>query len=453
MKRNITSRWLPLAWVMGGVCVLLSAVPAVAQLSESDIAALRERGQKEGWTFDVGESEATQRPISQLCGVKEPPDWRERSEFDACTPTRDLPTKFNWRTQWGSKFPAIRNQAQCGACWAFGAIGAMECAMIREANNPQDLSEQWLVSCTTAGDCSGGWHTTALDYLKSGGLQDACGGNGAVLESAFPYQAANTSCYCPYSHPYALHSWFLIGSFYGTPTVEQIKQAIYDHGPVAVCIYVNDAFQAYRSGVFNACESASINHVVLLIGWDDTQGAGGVWILRNQWGTSWGESGYMRITYGCCRVGYAAAYVNFLTPDCNHNGTPDVQDIAAGTSKDCNHNEIPDECETGGGTDCDNDGSSDLCEIFNGTSADCDTNGIPDACEIAAGTAIDCNTNGVLDTCELDVSYQVDDGSTEINLGTPEVGQIIWLNTFTVRTGGETINAIDIAWGSVPTGT
>jgi hypothetical protein len=417
-----------------------------AQLTETDIAALRERGEREGWTFTVGESEATSRPLDQLCGLVMPPDWRQRAHWDPCPPQRALPAAWDWRTM--ANLPVVRDQGGCGSCWAFAAIGAMECALAREAQISTNLSEQWLVSCTWAGSCGGGWYDEAFEYLKCGGQQDPCGGSGAILESSFPYVAWDAPCGCPYAHPHCLDSWMQVGTGSGAPTVEQIKQAIYDHGPVAVGVYVNDAFAAYHGGIFNACESFLTNHAVVLVGWDDNQG-GGVWILRNSWGASWGESGYMRIAYDCCRVGYATAYVNYRPPDCNKNGVADREDIAAGTSLDCNGNTIPDECEPGGATDCDGNGVTDLCDVFTGTSVDCNGNGRPDACEIADGTAADCNVNGVPDTCELNAAYRLDDGSLDTAWGTDEP-DFIWLNPFTVKPGGETLNAIEIAWGFVP---
>jgi hypothetical protein len=241
---------------------------------------------------------------------------------------------------------------------------------------------------------------------------------------------------------------------WSAPTPAQLKQAIYDHGPLNVTVYVNTAFQAYHEGVFNACESQIINHAVVLVGWDDNQGPEGVWILRNSWGTNWGEGGYMRIAYGCCRVGYAATYVNYFAPDCNSNGIRDEQDLADGTSLDCNLSGAPDECEPGGSTDCNGNGVSDLCDIFTGSSGDCNGNGIPDDCEIASGSAPDCNANGVPDTCELNVLYVLDDGALDSGLGFGEgTGHLIWLNTFIVTPGGETVDAIDVAWGWVTAGT
>lgn len=337
--------------VVGGLLVGLAA-PALAQLTSADIDALRERGVREGWTFTMRESEVTQRPRTELCGTVEPADWQLYATFDECAPQRDLPSAF---TSWDAyAMTPIKNQLSCGSCWAFGAIGAMEAAIRLRTRWIVDLSEQWLVSCTTAGTCNGGWHTTSFDYLKCNGLQDAYGGTGAVLESAFPYRASDVACQGPYAHPYCLDSWAVVGPQWGMATVEQIKQAVYDHGPVATCVYVNSAFQAYWEGVFNACEDKRINHVVVIVGWDDSQGAQGAWKIRNSWGPQWGKSGYMWIEYGCCQIGYATCYVENNWVDCTGNGIHDAIDIRLARSQDTNSNRIPDECErVAGDLNCD----------------------------------------------------------------------------------------------------
>jgi C1A family cysteine protease len=438
--------------ILSGAIILLAVQAVWAQLSPDDIADLQRRAAVEGWTFTVGANGATRWPLSQLCGAVEPPGWRRGARFDNRMSQADLPAAYDWRT-FGGCTP-IRNQLGCGSCWAFGAIGAMECAILINDHVSVDLSEQWLVSCTDAGKCSGGWHDEAFKYLScTGPRQDPCGDQGAILESDLPYVAYDAPCYCPYTHPYCIDSWLFIGSKGGSPTANQIKQAILDRGPVAVCMYVNAAFQGYTSGVFNACDGTeAINHVVVLVGWDDSLGTDGAWIMRNSWGDDWGESGYMRIEYGCSRIGYAAAYVNYRAPDCNRNGTADSQDIADGTSADCNENGVPDECEFGGDQDCNYDGVSDLCEIYNGTAQDCNGNGVPDECELESGALGDCNEDGIPDECQLDPWYGVDDGSRETGIGGSAAGGLIWLNEFTVAPGGETIVAVDLVWGWLASG-
>jgi hypothetical protein len=116
------------------------------------------------------------------------------------------------------------------------------------------------------------------------------------------------ACGGPYAHPTAISGWYYVDPYATVPSTAAIKQAILSYGPVSVAVYVNSAFQAYRGGVFNGCGTGTINHAVVLVGWDDADQA---WILRNSWGPYWGESGYMRIRYGCSQVGYAACYVDY----------------------------------------------------------------------------------------------------------------------------------------------
>jgi hypothetical protein len=91
-----------------------------------------------------------------------------------------------------------------------------------------------------------------------------------------------------------------------------MKQAIMQYGPISVAVHANSAMQAYNGGIFNGCANGEINHGVVLVGWDDDQGTDGVWIMRNSWGTGWGEDGgYMRMPYGCSYIGYGACYVDY----------------------------------------------------------------------------------------------------------------------------------------------
>ncbi|MFH1747382.1 MAG: C1 family peptidase [Planctomycetota bacterium] len=308
LKRHWT--WLI---VLGG---LLAVSPiAAGQLTAEDIDALRDQGVREGWTFTVSENPATQYSLDELCGLVVPERWWEGATFDPCLPTRDLPEAYDWRDYDG--VTPIRNQGGCGSCWAFGTVGAMECAIKIRDGVSVDLSEQWLVSCNSNGwSCSGGWWAHNYHVWKG----DDCGESGAVPESAFPYVAQDVSCDCPYPHTYWLAAWAFIGAPYTTPDTNSIKYAIANFGPVGVTVYVNSAFQAYSGGVFDGCAEGTINHAVVLVGWDDND-SGGVWILRNSWGPWWGEDGYMRIPYGCSEVGYAACYVRY-------EGCMEVQDSA-----------------------------------------------------------------------------------------------------------------------------
>jgi C1A family cysteine protease/putative hemolysin len=220
-----------------------------------------------------------------------------------------LPEKFDWRQLDGCT--AVKDQGNCGSCWAFSTVGALECNILIKDAIEVDLSEQWLVSCNRDGWNCGGGDFAHKYHMKT---PDSCGGSGAVLESDFGYAAANLLCDCPYPHPFALDAWSYIDPSVEVPDADLIKRAIMAYGPISVGVYADNAFGSYHGGIFTGTVCHDINHAVVLVGWDDTQGLYGVWYLRNSWGTMWGEQGYMRISRGSNAVGYLANWVEYAAP-------------------------------------------------------------------------------------------------------------------------------------------
>jgi predicted secreted protein len=222
-----------------------------------------------------------------------------------------LPASFNWCDQNGCT--PIKNQGGCGSCWAFATVGPLESNLRIQQGLTTNLSEQYLVSCNTEGwDCSGGWWAHDYHQWKYAYKESQAG---AIQESSFPYVAANAACGGPYVHPHKITSWAYVGNDYSVPSVEAIKKAIHNYGPVAAAIYVGSDFQSYRGGIFSSTQTGVVNHGIVLTGWDDGLG---VWILRNSWGTGWGESGTMKIRYGISQVGYAASYVTLAPLTSNY---------------------------------------------------------------------------------------------------------------------------------------
>lgn len=292
--------------------IILVASPVMAQFTQEDIDKLRERGKQEGWTFEVGLCEINSKyPLEQVCGMVEPPDADQMAPKATLMSTSMAPpATWDWRDLDG--VTPVKNQANCGSCWAFATCAAVESAIKIMDGITVDLSEQWLNSCNTSGwGCGGGWY--AYNYFVVGGLLDDCGDNGGVLEPYFPYTATDAPCNCPYPHEYWIDGWSYVYSSNQVAPVDDIKQAIMEWGPVAVGVYVNDAWYGYAGGIFNDCQNFSVNHTVLVVGWDDNyEGSGqGVWIIKNSWGTSWGEDGYMFMPYGCSKIGYATTIVDY----------------------------------------------------------------------------------------------------------------------------------------------
>lgn len=273
---------------------------------EEDLKIMRAKIQEKGWRFAVGYTSVSKIPISKLCGLKEPKDWVEKGIFDRVSITKEisLPIHYDWREQ-GCVTP-IRNQNPCGSCWAFGTIGSYESAICVKGGSLLDLSEQYLISCNTHGyGCdTGGWWV--FDDMKNK--------NGVPYEACYPYECPDNDCRdepcnSTCTNYYPVYNWSYVGSPGGIPSTDTIKAAILANGPVAAGVYVNTYFKNYIGGIFEACDNCpanSVNHAIILIGWDDADG--GYWILKNSWGTGWGESGYMRIRYECCNVGKGAVY-------------------------------------------------------------------------------------------------------------------------------------------------
>ena len=176
------------------VCVLafllIVVAPAMAQLTQEDIEAMRERGKQEGWTFEVSLNESNNKyPLDQRLGFKKPDNWYDMAPHTVFTATAEIPSSWDWRERDGVS--PIKDQRNCGSCWAFATVGALECAIRIRDGITVDLSEQWLVSCNTNGwGCDGGFF--AHDYHEW--KNDACGQNGAVMEGYFPYVASGAPC-------------------------------------------------------------------------------------------------------------------------------------------------------------------------------------------------------------------------------------------------------------------
>jgi hypothetical protein len=210
-----------------------------------------------------------------------------------------LPDHFDWRDVSPGLTP-VKDQGNCGSCWAFGSTGVLE-NVLKLTGVPQLLAEQWMVSCNKSGwSCNGG--NIAFDMFVN---------PGSVSQDQYPYTATDSACKSGLKYGEKILSWALVDG-QGVPAALDIAKAIYLYGPVTAAVTADSNFQAYNSGIFNSCNSGQTNHLIDLVGFDIP---GQYWILRNSWGTGWGEKGYMRIKWNCSSVGEEAAFINFrLTP-------------------------------------------------------------------------------------------------------------------------------------------
>jgi C1A family cysteine protease len=210
-----------------------------------------------------------------------------------------VPTKWDWR---GQGVPAIRDQGQCGSCWAFGTTAVVESAIGIFGKQSVNLSEQFVVDCNqNQFSCDGGDWSFEMFQKPEGG----------VLENDYPYTAYDGNCYgSKVAHPFLIDSFNVLDS----PGVDAIKNTIYTYGAVGVSMSVCGSFPGYSGGVYDSseCDYADRNHIVSLVGWDDTVSHSkgkGAWILRNSWGDSWGDNGYAKIAYNTAGIGADVSYV------------------------------------------------------------------------------------------------------------------------------------------------
>ena len=313
------------------LCAAMDFQPLDPEMT-ARIQALKEEVKAQGGTYEVSYSAAMDKSIESLATLKIPQGWNKSDAPSVSmigSTVKSLPASWDWRKQKG--VTPIKNQGDCGSCWAFGTVGPLESLILIKDRVKVDLSEQYLVSCNVNGwSCDGGWF--AHDYHMNLDGQDN-NGPGAVYDASDPYTATSSACGRKYKHHYKISNWAYIKSEIAVPTVEAIKQAIYTYGPISAAVYAGPKFQAYGGGIFNTSEHGKyngeqvpINHAIVLVGWNDDLGTDkGYWILRNSWGTSWGEAGYMRIRYGVSQVGYAANFIEYAGGSTGSSPPPVVQ--------------------------------------------------------------------------------------------------------------------------------
>jgi C1A family cysteine protease len=350
----------------------LAAPPAV----KTQLQMFRDQIRARNYTFQVGYTNVMDYKIEEITGLVVPPDLKDRiikQNLDAAkrmsprlmtafsAACSSSAASFDWRSL--NKVTPVKDQRNCGSCWAFATNGAFESSYWINSNLPIDSAEQDTLDCNPSGySCGGGWW--AFDYLI---------GTGSAIEITYPYVAVKGACRSV-PRPYKAAAWGYVGNDL-IPSVAAIKQALCQYGPLAISVEVTGPFHAYTNGVFNACaggwgavtqyvigdlvKSAAgyiyqataagrsgtvqpvwplpsaadrhptvtdgtvawqcldiVNHAITLVGWDDARGA---WLIKNSWNTWWGESGYMWISYNCNNVGLGTAWVQSAPPDGNCN--------------------------------------------------------------------------------------------------------------------------------------
>jgi len=201
----------------------------------------------------------------------------------------------------------VKNQEQCGSCWAFSATETIESAWMKKHKltnvTMSPLGPQQIVDCDDYDDgCGGGNPPTAYQYVQQAGGQET--------EKDYPYIGEDGNCAFKRSEVYSkVQNWKYACDSEDEPT---LLQNTYTYGPTSICVDAAN-WQDYESGVMTAWQCAWINlldHCVQAVGWN-LEASTPYWSVRNSWSTDWGESGYIRLEYGAntCGLTQEATYV------------------------------------------------------------------------------------------------------------------------------------------------
>ena len=211
----------------------------------------------------------------------------------------------DWRAAGG--VTGVKDQGQCGSCWAFSTTGSIEGANFVVNGQLLSLSEQELIDCDRSGNdrgCSGGLMDYAYEWIISNG--------GIDTEKDYPYTGTDTVCDNTKEHTVAV----AVSSFEDVPPNNEaaLKKAV-TMQPVSIAIAASGLpFQLYSHGVFNGSCSNQLDHGVLIVGYDtDAETGQEYWVVKNSWGEVWGEQGFIRMAMnhgaaGLCGLAMVPSY-------------------------------------------------------------------------------------------------------------------------------------------------
>jgi len=204
-------------------------------------------------------------------------------------PLKAIPDAVDWRAE--KKVTSIKDQAQCGSCYSFSSVASIESNYLIAGNTKYtvdnlDLSEQQIVDCSTKNNgCNGGSLLYVMQYVKKDGL---------MMEKDYPYTATNGTCKYDASKT--------VITLDGQTTIQQRSEEDLTNAlasnVVAVAIDASHAsFQLYKSGIYDEpkCKQLILDHGVTAVGYGSENGVD-YYIVKNSWGTSWGEQGYIRMS-------------------------------------------------------------------------------------------------------------------------------------------------------------
>lgn len=320
MKRTVFNK----AW-LAALAVIFSLMSFNALAFGSELDDIKKAIKEKQAKWEAGETSVSVLPdhLRQHLAKMDKPKVEATDTFISAEPfLTGLAPSLDWRNYNGLNYVSpVRNQGNCASCWAFASTAALESYLMIQEKMPgynEDLAEQILISCSGIGSCSGGDIRNASNFIRDTGLPP---------EMDYHYTATSGPCASATTGwqqaAYRIGGWSYVCV---TPTVDAIKGALVTYGPLVTTMNVFSDFFSYVSGIYSYTTGSYAGaHAVLIVGYDDIMRC---FIVKNSWGTDWGEQGFFEIAYSQCSSSvnfglYSLAY----TPQaaCSYSISPTSQ--------------------------------------------------------------------------------------------------------------------------------
>jgi cathepsin F len=249
---------------------------------------LLEKNPKFSPFFDLSEKE-----FSQLYLTLRTDDLIQTGEQLNIEINDDVPTNFDWRDH-GAVTP-VKDQGSCGSCWTFSTTGNIEGINAIKTGVIIQLSESQILDCDNVNQgCNGGWMHQAMIYVKNNGIES---------ENDYPYKPLKRNCKHDESKVAVRIDDYKFITNLKPRDEDEIKAILYQNGPLSIALDATP-FQFYSEGILDKnCNNKYLNHAVLIVGYGEDANGTKFWVIKNSWGSSWGEHGYVRLIRGKGKCG------------------------------------------------------------------------------------------------------------------------------------------------------